>query len=245
MRRLLLTALIFSLGATETDARRGKGRGAKGQGRGARRDSAKPPPLEGPKADAFTAAVDVQALAPGDELSCHARDGFDIAGDAAFVWGLSFHVASAAECCRACSLHQRACGSARSAEIKHPPFWKAGEKGERRCGRRGRVCNAWIFCGGKRCFSYDVHNHSYGECWLKHEPNEASPIAVGPTLPKVMREAPRKLWPWAVAEKLWPGPPPERNSWQAGIVAPRKASVWESYHLPGWHNGFCEKHGPC
>jgi hypothetical protein len=43
---------------------------------------------------AFRAQVDAQAALPEKEdLSCHARAGYDIAGDAAFVWGLSFHVA--------------------------------------------------------------------------------------------------------------------------------------------------------
>lgn len=156
------------------------------RGRG-RRMREPPAPLPAPPADAFTAAVDVGAAMPVEEnLSCHARDGFDISGDAAFVWGLSFHVKSASECCRACSQHQRLCG--KGEESKGKVFTDDG----RRCtARRSRTCNAWVFCGGPRCFSYDVHNHTFGECWLKHESNEPNPIAVGPTLPAAMRAAPR------------------------------------------------------
>ena len=118
-------------------------------------------------------------------------------------------------------------------------FWE-----QRTCGGRG-ACNAWVFCGSPRCFSYDVHNHTFGECWLKHEPDIASPIAAGPTLPRAMREAPRRQWPWAVSEKLWAGLPPERLQWQSGIVAPRDANVWTNVRLPGWHKGWCKRHGSC
>ena len=169
-------------------------------------------------------------------MSCHARDSADLSGDAAYVWGLSFHVRSAAECCQACDSHQAACGQAGSRGTR---FWE-----QRTCGGRG-ACNAWVFCGSPRCFSYDVHNHTFGECWLKHEPDIASPIAAGPTLPRAMREAPRRQWPWAVSEKLWAGLPPERLQWQSGIVAPRDANVWTNVRLPGWHKGWCKRHGSC
>ena len=149
----------------------------------------KEPPglLAGPPADAFTSAVDTGAALPVKEnLSCHARDGFDISGDAAFVWGLSFHVKSASQCCRACAQHQRLCGKGEESQGK-----VFTEDGRKCTSRRSRTCNAWVFCGGPRCFSYDVHNHTFGECWLKHESNEPRPIAVGPTLPLAMRTAPR------------------------------------------------------
>ena len=78
--------------------------------------------------------------------------------------------------------------------------------------------------------------------WSEHEPNPASPIAAGPTLPRAMRDAPRKEWPWAVAESLWPLPVPEYIAWQSGIVADRSEAVWQSVTLPGWHRRFCKKH---
>ena len=117
-------------------------------------------------------------------------------------------------------------------------------------GGRRNACNAWVFCAGdparsNRCFSYDVHNHTRGECWLKHEPHPEHPIAAGPTLPRAMRDAPRQQWPWAVAERLWPWPVPEHLAWQSGIVAPPGATVWQGVELPGWHRRFCKRHGPC
>ena len=206
-----------------------------------------------PVAGAFAAAIDTAAALPPDEgLSCHARDHYDLSGDAAFVWGMGFRVKDGAECCAACAAHRRLCGRNRS---RGSVFWKTSQGRSHTCssGRRN-VCNAWVFCAGdpsappeyaNRCFSYDVHNHTRGECWLKHESNPASPVAAGPTLPRAMREAPRKQWPWAVSEKLWPWPVPEYLTWQSGVVAPSGATTWQAVGVPGWHRRFCKRHGPC
>ena len=67
---------------------------------------AKPSPLPGPPASAHTAEVDA-AASLGEDLSCHARAGYDLSGDAAYVWGLVFHVPTAADCCKACAAHHR------------------------------------------------------------------------------------------------------------------------------------------
>ena len=89
-----------------------------------------------------------------------------------------------------------------------------------RCSGAPGVCNAWVYCAGSddpserafadRCFSYTIHNHTRGECWLKHEANESHPIAHGPTLPLRMRRAPRADWPWAVNPNVWPWDVPEK-----------------------------------
>ena len=126
---------------------------------------------------AFAASVDTAASALTADLSglsCHAREGFDIAGDAAYVWGLSFNVGSAAECCAACAAQQKICSQSGS---RGKPFWKASrrERTQGRCSGAPGVCNAWVFCPGSddtrgaedRCFSYTIHNHTKGECWLK------------------------------------------------------------------------------
>ena len=198
------------------------------------------PPTEAEFAQAVDSAAFKQQLAQTGEtqmestgLSCHARQGYDIAGDAAYVWGLAFNVASAAECCAACATQRHIC--ARPAN-RGKPFWRASrrEKTQGRCSGSG-VCNAWVFCPGSpeaagfedRCFSYTIHNHTKGECWLKHEANESYPIAAGPTLPARMRRAARKDWPWAVATNVWPWEVPEKVAWQAGIVARREALVWK------------------
>ena len=57
-----------------------------------------------PVGGAFAAAVDqAAALPPEEALSCHARDHFDLSGDAAFVWGMGFRVEDAGACCAACA----------------------------------------------------------------------------------------------------------------------------------------------
>lgn len=204
----------------------------------------------------FAARVDhgAQSFPQGlDEgLSCHAREGYDIAGDDAYVWGLGFNVESAAECCAACAAQRRHCGRQNS---RGKEFWRASRRDRTRgrCNGKPNVCNAWVFCPGgdvagatDRCFSYTIHNHTKGECWLKHESNESYPVAAGPTLPLRMRRAPRRDWPWAVAENVWPWEVPERVQWQAGIVARREAPIWKGTRLPEWHGKFCRgKHGPC
>eukprot|EP00966_Prymnesium_polylepis_P207811 4813765-Prymnesium_polylepis.2 len=156
-----------------------------------------PPQLPGPSADAFTATVDAGAkLVLEDNLSCHARDGFDLSGDAAFVWGLTFRVKSAAECCQACARHQALCG--KGEESKGKAYWHDG----RRCsGRRAKTCNAWVFCGGPRCFSYDVHNHSFGECALRLSPEEPRGDALADT-PAHVAVWPRRL-AQARAQRAW------------------------------------------
>ena len=185
-------------------------------------------------------------------LSCHAREGYDLAGDAA-TWGLAFNVESAAESSAACAAQRAVCGHSNS---RGKPIWRASrrERTQGRCSGAPGVCNSWVFCPGSndtpgandRCFSYTIHNHSKGECWLKHEANQSHPIAAGPTLPLRMRRAPRKDWPWAVATNVWPWEVPEKIHWQAGLLAERNAPVWRGTRLPDWHHKFCNgKHGPC
>ena len=174
-------------------------------------------------------------------LSCHARNGRDLSGDAAYVWGMNNHVASAGTCCAMCAAHQAVCGTQERPALE---YWPG-----RRCGRGKGRCNAWVYCPGSsepgfegRCFSYDVHVHRKGECWLKHERNITGPIAAGPMLPKAMREAPRKQWPWAVSESIWPGNAPEKLTWVSGIVAPPGQPAWAEPRQPGWYHRFCKKH---
>ena len=146
-----------------------------------------------PPGEDFAAMVDRAAALPEAEgLSCHARDGYDIAGDVAFVWGLGFRVDSAAECCQACAAHRRTCASPAS---QGAVFWTTTlppKPGPSRCGRAQGVCNAWSFCPGSdvagaasRCFSYSAHNHSRGECWcelaLSRDPRAARPRLARPS----------------------------------------------------------------
>mmetsp|Transcript_11365 Transcript_11365/g.38767 ORF Transcript_11365/g.38767 Transcript_11365/m.38767 type:complete len:260 (-) Transcript_11365:194-973(-) len=206
--------------------------------------------LELSPVDAYEAKVDNEA-ALGGGLSCHAREHYDLSGDAAFVWGLTFHVRNAVECGRACAAHQRLCSEPNA---QGRVFWKTdvgSNPQEARCGRPGpKVCNSFVFCPEPRCFSYTPHEHGAKgggyECWLKHESNVTHPVASGPKLPPEMRDAPRKHWPWAVEEKVWPGKPPEYVQWTTGIVVPKNEPVWIAPQKPSWHTKFCTgAFGPC
>ncbi|KAJ1630963.1 hypothetical protein T492DRAFT_999581 [Pavlovales sp. CCMP2436] len=197
----------------------------------------------------FERALDERAAPLGGDLSCHGRRGYDISGDSAFVWGLTFHVKSEVECCRACAAHRTICSLDESVG---KPFWTnsqtpQGKAQVSKCGRNpARLCNAFVYCPEERCFSYTPHNHSRHECWLKHEPNVTHPIAHGTDFPPEMRNAPRKNWPWAVSNVTWPGPPPLRVQWIAGLVLPRGEPVWVQPQMPSWFRSFCGgKFGPC
>ena len=207
-------------------------------------DSARLELVESRGGSSFQTETDAAARATAASLpaglSCHARDGRDLSGDAAYVWGMNNIVGSAGECCALCAAHQQACGTQQKPAAEYAPG--------KRCGRGRGKCNAWVFCSGSsipgmedRCFSYDVHKHHKGECWLKHEANISGPVAAGPTLPKALREAPRTTWPWAVSVAIWPGTPPERLEWQSGIVAPMPAPAWKAPKQPGWYTRFCKK----
>lgn len=62
-----------------------------------------------------------------------------------------------------------------------------------------------------RCFSFDIHNHSRGECWLKRQADPTKPtVGDENRYPAKMRVAKREIWPWHVDEKLWPWEMPEK-----------------------------------
>ena len=143
----------------------------------------------------FAHRVDAGAPSLGSGLSCNARDGLDLAGDAAFVWGSNFHVATAcayrgwnacaaryiertcvdgrSQCCEACAAHRATCGQAGIDPRR--AFWDDGGR-QLRCGRARGLCNAFVFCAApEQCFSYDVHVHRHGECWYPDRDSNAGP----------------------------------------------------------------------
>ena len=76
--------------------------------------------------------------------------------------------------------HRGTCRTCALPETQGTPFWKPTISGEGICGghlRHGQpvVCNTWVYCGEQQCFSFDIHNHSRGECWLKHVTNPERP----------------------------------------------------------------------
>jgi hypothetical protein len=90
-----------------------------------------------PPGGEFASSVDARAASLGQGLSCNARDGLDLAGDAAYVWGANFHVASASQCCEACAAHAAACGPG---EDPKRSYWDDSGR-QLRCGRSRGKCN--------------------------------------------------------------------------------------------------------
>ena len=78
-------------------------------------------------------------------------------GGAAVVFGINHRAASAQDCCDLCQAH-----AAKA---------KANGRGKR------MPCNSWVFCPLPICWGLDTGwNHTYGECWLKHQPDPAHPL---------------------------------------------------------------------
>jgi hypothetical protein len=73
---------------------------------------------------------------------CYAEAHADYDGDAV-RWGLGNKASSAAECCQQCKDHKKG----------------------------GKPCNIWVWCGDPsgECWTMDIHEHTTGDCWLKHQ----------------------------------------------------------------------------
>jgi len=191
-------------------------------------------------------------IAPAEALAtidptCHGEAHRGYAGDGAVVWGLNFKLPSAAECCAACKAHAAVCSSPDS---QGKSWWPS--KPDMRCPRHHnpvRVCQIWTWCPEERCFAFDIHVHTFGECWLKFQdvdPTRPKDPHFGHTsYPEAMRRAPRKLWPWAVKEEIWPGEMPQRVPWTSGVIAPAGTVIVSSEPNDRWRERWCSKHGPC
>lgn len=210
-----------------------------------------------PIPDSATSKSDVQpppppsiaVIAGVSDATCHARLNTDYMGEQAPVWGLGnpgFHLKDAAECCAACQAHARVCGRADS---RHKSWWPA--RPELKCGANPG-CNLWVFCPEKQCFAFDIHVHTFGECWLKQQRTLLKGNITSPKdphegqtfFPQSMRKSPRNVWPWAVDPKIWPGGIPERVPWISGVLAPADAVVRSAAADDPWRRRWCEKHGP-
>ena len=75
----------------------------------------------------------------------------DYGGDPAFVWGMNFRVADAAECCEACIAHQETCADV---STKGTKFWEPSISGAGHCG--GHMLQVPIILQ----FTLSVFNHS-------------------------------------------------------------------------------------
>ena len=186
------------------------------------------------------------------DARCHAREHTGYAGDGAVVWGMSFKLRDAGECCAACKAHAAVCGVEGA---KGKSWWP--DTPSMKCGSDLRKkCTIWTFCPEERCFAFDIHKHGFGECWLKFQsdippPDPTStwrlkdPHFGSQTYPEIMRHAPRKTWPWAVAEDIWPGPMPRFTPWISGALADIGVQVVSAPPNDRWKERWCKKHGPC
>ena len=84
---------------------------------------------------------------------CGEEQHTDMAGNV-IKFGVGHRAASAQDCCDKCATHAQAHAT------------------------KGRACNIWTFCGLPVCWGLDSGwNHTYGECWLKHQPRPERPEA--------------------------------------------------------------------
>ena len=107
-------------------------------------------------------------------------------------WGMTFKVESAQQCCDACRAHAKVCSEVGAGgKVFLTREWE-GKKIEERCAstmnsneegtKAAAPCNVFVYCPtplakGGLCWSNDVWNHSFGECWLKNQRNPARPEA--------------------------------------------------------------------
>ena len=110
-------------------------------------------------------------------------------------------------------------------------------------------CTRRTHCPEERCFAFDIHVHTFGECWLKHQAanhtHAKDPHEGNKVYPPKMRFAPRKIWPHAVREDVWSGPMPEYIPWTSGVLAPANAVVNSAPPDDQWRRRWCSKYGPC
>ena len=138
-----------------------------------------------------TAAAAVSSLAAADS-SCNPRlhAGY---GGGSLGWGMSFKVETAQECCDACRAHAATCTGNTTARgaVYYRRKWNHTVTDERCAAtmssneegtHAAQPCNVFVFCPtpvseGGLCWSNDVWDHRYGECWLKHQPKPHAPWA--------------------------------------------------------------------
>jgi len=177
---------------------------------------------------------------PGE---CNTRLDTDYAGDTAPMWGTNFKLADAGECCNACQAHHQVCGQQGS---EGREWWP--DRPELRCGPNpAEACSLWVFCPKEQCFSFDIHKHLRGECWLKAQARDPArprdPHLGKQHYPEGLRATQRSEWPWAVTEEIWPGEMPARVGWTSGVVGlPAGTEVVSSEPHDNWRRRWCDNH---
>jgi hypothetical protein len=112
------------------------------------------------------------------DASCGAEVNLDLDGFAV-SWGLDFKTKTAAECCEACRAHKRR--------------------------DDGKQCNSWVWCPEEKCWSPDIWDHKYQECWLKVQDDPRRPtINHKGAFPAAFRQEHKTA--------------PEKTPWMAGVL---------------------------
>ena len=169
----------------------------------------------------------------GVDASCHATLHAGYAGGS-LGWGMTFKVATAQECCEACKAHARVCaqGESSKGQVYYRRTWE-GKTTEERCPstmssnelgtHQAERCNVFVFCptptsDGGLCWSNDVWNHTYGECWLKNQADPSRPWAGAyGSYPPLYRKKHRST--------------PPRVQWMSGSLTDKPVVV----DGPHWH----------
>ena len=150
-----------------------------------------PPPLTSPPPPPPLASSPPPRDSYHADPSCHPTQHAGFNGGS-LNWGMSFKVYTAQECCDACKAHARICVPGSGGTVYFRRITWEGKAVDERCAgsmnsnehgsAKAQPCNIFTYCptplaAGGLCWSNDVWNHTYGECWLKHQPRPERPEA--------------------------------------------------------------------
>ena len=150
-----------------------------------------PPPLTSPPPPPPLASSPPPRDSYHADPSCHPTQHAGFNGGS-LNWGMSFKVYTAQECCDACKAHARTCVPGSGGTVYFRRITWEGKAVDERCAgsmnsnehgsAKAQPCNIFTYCptplaAGGLCWSNDVWNHTYGECWLKHQPRPERPEA--------------------------------------------------------------------
>ena len=120
---------------------------------------------------------------------CFPQNNTDYDGEAV-KWGLGTKATSAAECCRQCKEF----------------------KGD-------RPCHIWVYCADPSgsCWTMDIHEHTTGDCWLKHQAEWDGNADLTKSNLKINHRG-----AFSKEFKAEHKTTPELIPWMAGVIPPKK-----------------------
>ena len=118
----------------------------------------------------------------------HVEPHADYEGERCVFWGATNRMPSLAACAASCAGFVPRAGDIDTAYLP---------------------CNTFVFCDQPVCFSRDIHNHTFGECWLKFSelPHEPIVNARGRMPDAIRKQHPTmpELVDWTTGALLPPG----------------------------------------